>query len=95
MTRRDLEAATIAFEATLDRGLGAVRQRPLALLSPSMLIMADRLGRLAVLWLCPQALGIDGEVAVVLTGFAIGMAVGVMSMVPGGVGIQEGTIAGT
>ena len=31
----------------------------------------------------------------VVTGFAIGMAVGVMSMVPGGVGIQEGTIAGT
>jgi uncharacterized protein (TIRG00374 family) len=95
LTRRDLEATTIAFEATLDRGLGAVRQRPLALLGPSLLIMADRLGRLAVLWLCLQALGIDGEVAVVLTGFAIGMAVGVMSMVPGGVGIQEGTIAGT
>ena len=30
----------------------------------------------------------------VVTGFAIGMAVGVMSTVPGGVGIQEGTIAG-
>ena len=31
----------------------------------------------------------------VVTGFAIGMAVGVMWMVTGGVGIQEGTIAGT
>lgn len=31
----------------------------------------------------------------VVTGFAIGMAVGVMSMVPGGVGIEEGTVART
>ena len=31
----------------------------------------------------------------VVTGFAIGMAVGVISMVTGGVGIQERTIAGT
>ena len=35
LTRRDLEAAISAFESTLDRGLGSVRQRPLALLGPA------------------------------------------------------------
>ena len=30
-----------------------------------------------------------------VTGFAIGIAVGVMSMVPGGIGVQEGSMAGT
>ena len=50
---------------------------------------------MAVLWLCLQALGINGDAAVVVTGFAIRMAAGVMSMGPGRMGIHEGTIAGT
>ena len=95
LSRRDLAPAIAGFESTLERGLSVVRQRPLRLLAPSLLIVADRLGRLLVLWLCLQALGIHSDAAVVITGFAIGMAVGVMSMVPGGVGVQEGTIAGT
>ena len=32
--------------------------------------------------------------AVVVTGFAVGVAAGVMSMVPGGLGVQEGSMAG-
>ena len=31
---------------------------------------------------------------VVVTGFAVGVAAGVMSMVPGGLGVQEGSMAG-
>jgi len=31
---------------------------------------------------------------VVITGFAVGVAAGVMSMVPGGLGVQEGSMAG-
>ena len=30
----------------------------------------------------------------VVTGFAVGVAAGVMSMVPGGLGVQEGSMAG-
>lgn len=56
-TGRDLEAAISAFESTLDRGLGSVWQRPLALLGPSLLIMADRLGRLGGALALPSSAG--------------------------------------
>lgn len=58
-------------------------------------ILADRSAQLVVLWFCLEGLGIDGEIGVVVTGFAIGIAAGVMSMVSGGIGVQEGSMAGT
>ena len=56
-TWRDLEAAISAFESTLDRGLGSVWPRPPALLGPSLLIMADRLGRLGGALALPSSAG--------------------------------------
>ena len=93
--RRDLSAALKNFEKTLNRGLGEVRRNPQSLVIPVALIMADRAARVGVIWFCFQALGSDIEFGVTVTGFAIGVAVGVMSMVPGGIGVQEGSIVGT
>jgi uncharacterized protein (TIRG00374 family) len=92
--RRDIEPSLSRFESTLGRGLAKVRQRPLVLVLPVGLVLADRLTRVAVVWVCFQALGSDVGLAVAVTGFAVGVALGVMSMVPGGLGVQEGTMAG-
>ena len=92
--RRDLDAGLRSFEATLVRGLAEVRRRPLSLVLPVLLILADRLSRVMVVWLCFEALGGQVDLGVVVTGFAIGVVAGVMSMVPGGLGVQEGTMAG-
>ena len=59
------------------------------------LVLPDRIARVAVAWVCFQALGGDAGLGVITTGFAVGVAVGVMSMVPGGLGVQEGSMAGT
>ena len=93
--RRDITAALRNFESTLNRGLGEVRRNPQSLVLPVALIMADRAARVGVIWFCFQALGSDIEFGVTVTGFAIGVAAGVMSMVPGGIGVQEGSIVGT
>ena len=93
--RRDIAAALRNFETTLNRGLREVRRNPQSLLLPVALIMADRAARVGVIWFCFQALGSDIEFGVTVTGFAIGVAAGVMSMVPGGIGVQEGSIVGT
>jgi uncharacterized protein (TIRG00374 family) len=92
--RRDIGPSLGDFEATLRRGLGEVRNRPGLLALPVGLVLADRLARVAVVWLCFQALGSDVGPAVAMTGFAIGVALGVMSLVPGGLGVQEGSMVG-
>jgi uncharacterized protein (TIRG00374 family) len=94
-TRQELGPSLDRFEATLVRGLAAVRDRPLVLVLPVGLVLADRIARVAVVWVCFQTLGSDVELGVVVTGFAVGVALGVMSMVPGGLGVQEGSMAAT
>ena len=94
MTRRDIGASLVKFESTLGSGLSAVRDRPWVLARPVALILVDRVARVAVVWFCFQALDSQAGLAVTVTGFAIGVAVGVMSMVPGGLGVQEGSMAG-
>ncbi len=92
--RRDIGPSLEDFDATLRRGLGEVRNRPGLLALPLGLILADRLARVAVVWLCFEALGSDVGPAVAMTGFAIGVALGVMSLAPGGLGVQEGSMVG-
>ena len=93
-TRQSIKAGLRDFETTLRRGMGRIRSRPLGLALPLSLITLDRVCRLGVVWLCFQALGGQVDPGVVVTGFAVGVAAGVMSMVPGGLGIQEGSMAG-
>lgn len=95
VTHRDIATSVEHFESTLGLGLAEFRARPLALATPVALILADRLLRVAVVWLCFHALGSDVGIGVAATGFAIGVAAGVMSMIPGGVAVQEGSMAGT
>lgn len=95
VTRQDIKPALEQFELTLGRGLMEVRERPLILVLPVSLVLADRGARVTVVWLCFHALGSDIGLGVLVTGFAIGVAAGVMSMVPGGLAVQEGTMAGT
>jgi uncharacterized protein (TIRG00374 family) len=92
--RRDIGPSLGDFEATPHRGLGQIRIRPGLLVFPVGLVLADRLARVVVVWLRFQALGSEVGLAVAMTGLAIGVALGVMSMAPGGVGVQEGSMVG-
>ena len=94
-TRRDMSPALQSFETSLRQGLAEIRSRRWSLVPPVALIFADRGARVAVVWLCFESLGGQIDPAVVVTGFAVGVVVGVMSMVPGGMGVQEGAMAGT
>ena len=95
VVRIDISSSIQSYEETLGRGLESLGKKPFGMAATVAWIFVDRLAQLAVLWFCLEALGIQGEVGVVVTGFAIGIAVGVMSMVPGGIGVQEGSMAGT
>ena len=48
----------------------------------------------AALWFCFYALGYLLNFGDLIAGFVIGIVSGVLSMIPGGLGIQEGSMAG-
>jgi uncharacterized protein (TIRG00374 family) len=82
----------------LDIGLAStgrsIKERPLAALAPVGLTILDWIAVLASFWLCLEAVGQSVPLHVLIAGFAIGMNVGVVSLIPGGLGVQEGSQAG-
>ena len=94
----DHAAELVRALADLDIGLAtamhAVRYRPAAMLLPLLLTVVDWMAVLAAFWLCLEAVGELVELRVLIAGFAVGMNVGVVSLMPGGVGVQEGAQAG-
>jgi len=94
LTRRDLTATLDDFDATMSRGVSVVQARPRLLALMVALVVVDWTASVAALWFCFDALGDPISVGVLLTGFALGVTAGVLSMVPGGLGVQEGSMAG-
>jgi uncharacterized protein (TIRG00374 family) len=93
VTRRNAEDQLRDFDSTLSCGTIAIRDRPALLLSLLALVVADWAFSVATLGFCFDALGSPVGTGVLLTGFSIGVVVGLLSMVPGGLGVQEGSMA--
>ena len=93
ITRRNIEAQTKELNGTLKHGINALKERPLVLVLLTGLVVADWASCVAVLGFCFDALGDPLSPGVLLIGFAIGVALGLLSMVPGGLGVQEASMA--
>jgi glycosyltransferase 2 family protein len=94
LVRRDLTATMSDFDATMSRGVIVMQGQPLLLVLLIALALADWAVSAAALWFCFDALGEPISVAVLLTGFGVGVTAGTLSLVPGGLGVQEGSMAG-
>lgn len=93
VTRRSIKHQLQDLDSTLSYGTSAIRNQPKILISPLVLVAADWASGVAALGFCFGALGSPIGPGVLLTGFSIGVVVGLLSMVPGGLGIQEGSMA--
>lgn len=93
--RRDFTPALHNLDSTVGQGLAAIRARPAKLVAPLLLILVDWAACIAALGCCFGALGTPLHPGVLITGFAIGVTLGFMSMLPGGLGVQEGSMTGT
>ena len=91
---RNILSTMRSFDTTMKRGVDVMRERPILLLQIMVLTFIDWICSLLVLGFCFDALGPSLRVGVLVTGFVIGMVAGVVSMVPGGFGVQEGSMAG-
>jgi uncharacterized protein (TIRG00374 family) len=93
LTSRNIEQQLKDLDLTLTHAVAAIRSRPKILVLLLVLVVADWAFGVAALGFCFGALGTPIGPAVLLTGFSVGVIVGLLSMVPGGIGIQEGSMA--
>ncbi len=94
ITRRDVAAALNDFDQAMTRGVALIRQHPPVLMLLLMLTIMDWTSTVTALWFCFYALGNPIGVGTLLTGFSLGITAGFISLVPGGLGVQEGSMAG-
>lgn len=92
--RRDLGPALDDFNATISKGVTDLRAHPKNLLLLAALTVCDWGSSVISLGFCFDALGDPISPGVLVTGFTLGVTAGVVSMVPGGLGVQEGSMSG-
>lgn len=91
--RRPQRAKLIRFQHNVDVGLQFLMERPHEMLAPTFYIMLDWVFTLLVLYTAFIAIGAPIPMSHVVAGFAIGMFFSIASLVPGGLGILEGSMA--
>ncbi|MCC6848395.1 MAG: flippase-like domain-containing protein [Deltaproteobacteria bacterium] len=91
--RRPRRAKLVRFQHNLNVGLDFLLQRPHDMLAPTAYIVLDWIFTLLVLYTSFVAIGSPIAMSHVIAGFAIGMFFSVASLIPGGLGIMEGSMA--
>ena len=91
--RKDLEQVLADFDAALARGVTGMGQQPLSAVRIGVLVIVDWFGSALALGFCFEALGSPLAPGALFTGFVIGMMAGVLSALPAGIGIQDGSMA--
>jgi uncharacterized protein (TIRG00374 family) len=91
---RDLTSEMVKFNQTISIGVRAMYEEPRKLILIMLLTILDWVASVIVLSHCLDAFGEHVPIGVVITGFVIGMVAGVLSMIPGGLGVQEGSMTG-
>ncbi len=92
--RRDLVNWLIQLDDSLTLGTAAIREKPLRLVWIMLLTLLDFSSSIIALGFVFDALGPPVKAGVLVSGYVIGIMAGLLSMVPGGLGIQEGSMAG-
>ena len=91
---RDVREPMERFEATVALGIQAMREHPFSMIVVMLLIVIDWAFSLMALWFCFRAFEITLLPGQAISGFVIGTVAGVASLFPGGLGIQEASMAG-
>jgi hypothetical protein len=81
------------FQHNLDEGIAFLLQRKDRMLAPAAWITLDWFLTLAILWVAFRAVGQPVGIGLVLVGFGVGLLCSLVSFVPGGLGIMEGSMA--
>lgn len=92
ITRRDLRSTFKQYDRSMNRGIALMRRRPIWVITALFLTICDWFASVGVLSFCLDAFGPRQPFGVVMTGFVIGITLGLASLVPGGIGVQESSM---
>ncbi len=92
--RKNTKPFFVTFDDVMTSGVTAIKDRPQVLLLVILCVIGEWAFMLAGFWFCFGALGNPVSPGILITGFAVGISVGNLSMFPGGLGTQEASMAG-
>jgi uncharacterized protein (TIRG00374 family) len=92
--RKDTSSFFVTFDESMTSGVTALQDKPQILLLVIFCVISEWVFMLVGFWFCFSALNSPVSPGILITGFAVGISVGNMSMLPGGLGIQEASMAG-
>lgn len=81
------------FQHSLDRGIRFLLERKRHMIAPILWIAIDWVATLCILYTSFVAVGHAIPPSFVVVGFAVGIVLSLVSLVPGGLGIMEGSMA--
>ncbi len=88
-----LARSLVDLDAALGRTADALRRDPGAAWWPCVFLVLDWAAALGVLWFCLDAVGEPVALGVLVGGFSVGVVAGFASLLPGGLGVQDGSLA--
>ena len=94
VARRDLTPVLSDLDHALGHGVAALRAYKVTMALLVALMAATWAFAAAAVWFCLDAFGEPPGIGVLLSGFGISISAGNISMLPGGLGVQEATMAG-
>jgi uncharacterized protein (TIRG00374 family) len=95
ITKKEFTPNLLAVSNGLDRGIEGIIAHPIDFVYMMLTIFLQWFGTIMIVWCSFYALGISISIPLLITGFVIGMVVTNFAFVPGGFGVQEGSMAGT
>lgn len=94
LAKREVGPGLHAFEAAIQTGVARVHARPAKSAGLFLLLALDWVVVAGVLWALYRALGVAVDFEVLFTALLVGTVAGLVSLVPGGLGIQDASMAG-
>jgi uncharacterized protein (TIRG00374 family) len=91
-TRRSFGPSITNFNTSLSYGITVIHSRTYLLPLLIGLVLLDWAAALATLMFCFRAVGAIVDVGTLLTGLSGGVVIGFVSLIPGGLGVQEGSM---
>lgn len=91
--RKPARARIRRFQRSLNRGIEFLLRRKRHMIVPTLWILADWGATIMILQSAFWIIGAAVSVSVVIVGFSVGIVLSIVSFVPGGLGIMEGSMA--
>lgn len=93
--KKDIKTGLNSFSNTLELGVNNIKKKPLQFTFMIISLLLGWIGAILIIWSAFKGLGLEIDISVLLVGFIIGMIVTNFAFIPGGFGVQEGSMAGT